>query len=216
MLVELLEDLCIFWLKIWVMFGVDLFFDMDFVIYVWFDVFVNYLINIGWLEDGYQDWWVECEYMIGKDILKLYGVYWLLMLMVVDLLLLKKLFVYSYWVGVGGVKMLKFIGNVVDLIEVMDKFGVDVLCWFLVCYMCVDSDSQIFVDLIIQVYNYEFGNKIGNLLFCVVKFFNKNFDGKVLVLGELMVEDQVLWEIVVVVVKLFVGWVDLVNIFVVV
>ncbi len=212
MLAEPLEDLCISRPKTRVTLGVDLPFDPDFVTYVWFDALANYLTNIGWPEDGYQDWWAECEHMIGKDILKPHGVYWPLMLMAADLPLPKKLSVHSHWVGAGGVKMSKSIGNVVDPIEVMDKLGVDALRWYLARHMRADSDSQISVDLITQAYNSELGNKIGNLLSRVAKFSNKNFDGKVPMPGALTAEDEALRNTVVEAGKAFSGWINLQDI----
>ncbi|GGB56103.1 methionine--tRNA ligase [Roseibium aquae] len=192
MLSEPLEDLCISRPKERVTLGVDLPFDPDFVTYVWFDALANYLTNIGWPEDGYQDWWAACEHLIGKDILKPHGVYWPIMLMAAGLPLPKRLNVHSHWTGAGGVKMSKSIGNVVDPHEVVEMMGVDALRWYLARHMRADSDSQISVELIRQTYNSELGNKIGNLLSRVAKFSNKNFDGKVPVPGPLTEEDETL------------------------
>ena len=212
MLSEPLDDLCISRPKSRVTLGVELPFDTDFVTYVWFDALANYLTNIGWPEDGYQDWWAVCEHMIGKDILKPHGVYWPLMLMAADLPLPKKLSVHSHWVGAGGVKMSKSIGNVVDPIEVMDKLGVDALRWYLARHMRADSDSQISVDLITQTYNSELGNKIGNLLSRVAKFSNKNFAGKVPSPGALTADDEALRQSVIEATSGFSGWIDLQDI----
>ncbi|PVB60161.1 methionine--tRNA ligase [Labrenzia sp. 011] len=190
MLSEPLEDLCISRPKARVTLGVDLPFDPEFVTYVWFDALANYLTNIGWPEEGYEDWWAECEHLIGKDILKPHGVYWPIMLMAADLPLPKKLSVHSHWVGAGGMKMSKSIGNVVDPIEVIDKLGVDALRWYLARHMRADSDSQISVDLITQTYNSELGNKVGNLLSRAAKFSKARFDGKLPAPGPLNAQDE--------------------------
>jgi methionyl-tRNA synthetase len=128
--------------------------------------------------------------LIGKDILKPHGVYWPIMLMAAGLPLPKKLSVHSHWVGAGGVKMSKSIGNVVDPIEVIEKLGVDALRWYLARNMRADSDSQISVDLITQSYNSELGNKIGNLLSRAAKFSKARFDGTVPSSGALSAEDE--------------------------
>ncbi|GAA0783398.1 methionine--tRNA ligase [Roseibium denhamense] len=212
MLAEPLEDLCISRPKSRVTLGVELPFDQDFVTYVWFDALANYLTNIGWPENGYEDWWAGCEHLIGKDILKPHGVYWPIMLMAAGLPLPKKLSVHSHWVGAGGVKMSKSIGNTVDPEEVAEKVGIDGLRWYLARHMRADSDSQISVDLIIQTFNSELGNKIGNLLSRVAKFSNKNFDGKVPAPGALTAEDEALRKTVLDAVAGFGAWIDMADI----
>ncbi|MCL4147984.1 UNVERIFIED_CONTAM: hypothetical protein GTU68_016591, partial [Idotea baltica] len=141
MLSEPLDDLCISRPKTRVTLGVELPFDTDFVTYVWFDALANYLTNIDWPDESYAPWWAECEHLIGKDILKPHGVYWPIMLMAAGLPLPKKLSVHSHWVGAGGMKMSKSIGNVVDPMEVIAELGVDALRWYLARHMRADSDS---------------------------------------------------------------------------
>ena len=212
MLSEPLEDLCISRPKTRVTLGVELPFDPDFVTYVWFDALANYLTNVGWPDEGYADWWATCEHLIGKDILKPHGVYWPIMLMAAGIPLPKKLSVHSHWVGAGGVKMSKSIGNVVDPIEIVDTLGADALRWYLARHMRSDSDSQISVDFIKQTYNSELGNKIGNLLSRAAKFSKSRFDGKVPAAGPLSAEDEAIRAAVVEAVKGFSTWIDLPDI----
>lgn len=212
MLSEPLEDLCISRPKARVTLGIELPFDTDFVTYVWFDALANYLTNINWPEAGYESWWAECEHLIGKDILKPHGVYWPIMLMAAGLPLPKKLSVHSHWVGAGGVKMSKSIGNVVDPIEVIEKLGVDALRWYLARHMRADSDSQISVDFITQSYNTELGNKIGNLLSRAAKFSKARFDGKLPTPGSLSAEDEAIRKSVLEATKGMGEWVNLAEI----
>jgi len=212
MLSEPLEDLCISRPKARVTLGIELPFDTDFVTYVWFDALANYLTNINWPEAGYESWWAECEHLIGKDILKPHGVYWPIMLMAAGLPLPKKLSVHSHWVGAGGVKMSKSIGNVVDPIEVIEKLGVDALRWYLARHMRADSDSQISVDFITQSYNTELGNKIGNLLSRAAKFSKARFDGKLPAAGPLSTEDEAIRKSVLEATKGMGEWVNLAEI----
>ncbi|MBO6895374.1 MAG: methionine--tRNA ligase [Roseibium sp.] len=212
MLAEPLEDLCISRPKSRVTLGVDLPFDEDFVTYVWFDALANYLTNIDWPKEGYEAWWAECEHLIGKDILKPHGVYWPIMLMAAGLPLPKKLSVHSHWVGAGGVKMSKSIGNVVDPIEVADKLGVDALRWYLARHMRADSDSQISVELIAQTYEAELNNKLGNMLSRAAKFAKSKFDGKLPVKGPLTEEDEALRRTVVEATAGMGEWIDLADI----
>lgn len=212
MLSEPLEDLCISRPKTRVTLGVDLPFDPEFVTYVWFDALANYLTNIDWPNEGYEAWWAECEHLIGKDILKPHGVYWPIMLMAAGLPLPKKLSVHSHWVGAGGVKMSKSIGNVVDPIEVTDKLGVDALRWYLARHMRADSDSQISVDLITQTYNSELGNKIGNLLSRAAKFSKARFEDNLPAPGPLSAEDEAIRKAVLDATKGMSDWINLADI----
>ncbi|MBO9458358.1 methionine--tRNA ligase [Labrenzia sp. R5_0] len=212
MLSEPLEDLCISRPKARVTLGIEPPFDTEFVTYVWFDALANYLTNINWPEAGYESWWAECEHLIGKDILKPHGVYWPIMLMAAGVPLPKKLSVHSHWVGAGGVKMSKSIGNVVDPIEVIEKLGVDALRWYLARHMRADSDSQISVDFITQSYNTELGNKIGNLLSRAAKFSKARFDGKLPAPGPLSAEDEAIRKSVLEATKGMGEWVNLAEI----
>lgn len=179
MLAEPLEDLCISRPKRRVSLGVELPFDADYVTYVWFDALINYITNLDWPEPGYKGWWDSVEHLIGKDILKTHGVYWPIMLMAIGEAPPRRLSVHGHWVGSGGVKMSKTLGNVVDPVEVIEKLGADALRYYLARNMRVESDSQISVDLITQAYHSELGNKLGNLLSRAGKFAVSRFDGLV-------------------------------------
>ena len=154
-------------------------FDDDYVTYVWFDALINYITNVNWPEPEHAAWWAECEHLIGKDILKTHGVYWPIMLMAIDMAPPKRLSVHGHWVGAGGLKMSKTMGNVVDPIEVMDNLGADALRYYLARNARADADSQISVELITQAYNSELGNKLGNLLSRAGKFARSRFDGRI-------------------------------------
>ncbi len=192
MLEEPLEDLCISRPKRRVSLGVELPFDTDYVTYVWFDALINYLTNLGWPEEDYQPWWSTVEHLIGKDILKTHGVYWPIMLMAMEETLPRQLSVHGHWVGAGGLKMSKTLGNVVDPVEVVDQLGADALRYYMARNMRTDSDSQISIDLIRQAYNSELGNKLGNLLSRAGKFTSSKYDGCVTEPGALQPEDEAL------------------------
>ena len=177
MLEEPLEDLSISRPKSRVSLGVELPFDSEHVTYVWFDALLNYLTNLDFPDGDYEGTWRACQHLIGKDILKTHGVYWPTMLMALDLPLPKGLVVHGHWLGEGGVKMSKTLGNVVDPIEVAEKYGVDALRYFLARHMRTESDSQISVDAIAQTYSSALANKFGNLLSRAGKFATARFDG---------------------------------------
>ncbi|MEO9462271.1 MAG: methionine--tRNA ligase [Marinomonas sp.] len=189
MLEKPLEDLSISRPKARVSLGIELPFDPDHVTYVWFDALLNYLTNLEFPDGDYQDWWSECRHLIGKDILKTHGVYWPTMLMALGLPLPKGLVVHGHWLGDGSVKMSKTLGNVVDPIEVAEKYGVDALRYYLARHMRTESDSQISADAIAQVYSSELANKFGNLLSRAGKFAKARFNG-VPQLGDLSADDE--------------------------
>lgn len=192
MLAEPLEDLCISRPKKRVELGVELPFDSDYVTYVWFDALANYLTNLGWPDPDYAPWWDTVEHLIGKDILKTHGIYWPIMLMALGEKPPRQLSVHGHWVGSGGVKMSKTIGNVVDPVAVVEELGADALRYYLARNMRVESDSQISVDMVRQAYNSELGNKLGNLLSRAGKFAASRFDGKMPEPGTPSAEDKAL------------------------
>src|SRR5262249_60566439 len=159
MLEEPLEDLCISRPKSRVALGVEIPFDDAYVTYVWFDALINYITNVGWPNPQYREWWPHCEHLIGKDIVKTHCIYWPVMLMAAGVEQPYRISVHGHWVGAGGQKMSKTLGNVVDPIEVIDKYGASALRFYLARHMRAGSDSQISLDLLHQTYTSELANK---------------------------------------------------------
>ncbi|MDP6173348.1 MAG: methionine--tRNA ligase, partial [Rhodospirillales bacterium] len=192
MLAEPLEDMCISRPKSRVSLGVDLPFDKEYVTYVWFDALINYITNVDWPDGEGFHWWDNAEHLIGKDIVKTHCIYWPIMLQACGVKLPERISVHGYWVGVGGQKMSKTLGNVVDPVEVIEAYGVDALRYYLAKNMRTNSDSQISVDLISQTYVSDLANNLGNLLSRVSKFTIARFDGKVPEAGKLHADDKAL------------------------
>ena len=171
MLKEPLVDLCISRPKSRVTLGIELPFDKDFVTYVWFDALLNYAtVNNGELTS-------DCTHLMAKDILKTHGVIWPIMLRALDMNLPKHLFVHGYWTARDGTKMSKSLGNVVDPIEMLDKFGTDAIRYFLARGSSKD-DSPIGEDMILGVFNAELANIIGNGFYRVLKMLDKKTNGE--------------------------------------
>lgn len=179
MLNEPLEDLCISRPKARVWLGVDLPFDKDYVNYIWFDALVNYIstLNYGHNPD-FKKIWENSNHLIGKDIIKPHCIYWPIMLKAMGEAPVKHYFVHGFWIGEGGVKMSKSLGNVVDPIEVINLLGVDALRFYLINNMGINSDSQISLDLLKHGYKL-LANNIGNLQMRVLKMAQKSLDAKV-------------------------------------
>ena len=198
MLSEPLEDLCISRPKNRVWLGVELPFDKDFVTYIWFDALINYISSIGWSSDvsknqNFNELWSECTHLLAKDILKTHAVYWPIMLKCLGINPPKHLIVHDYWIGEGGIKMSKSLGNVVDPYEVMDIMGVEPLRFYLCNAMSLNGDSQISIDLLKQGYK-QLANNIGNLQMRVLKMIAKNLNGLVPSKDNLTTEDKKLVE----------------------
>ena len=197
MLAEPLDDLCISRPKNRVWLGVDLPFDNDFVTYIWFDALINYISSIGWKSDGdntaFKETWAGVTHLMAKDILKTHAVYWPIMLKALGIDMPQHLIVHGYWLGEGGIKMSKSLGNVVDPYEVMDLMGIEPLRFYLCNAMSTTGDSQISVDLLKQGYK-QLANNIGNLQMRVLKMIAKSLDGKVPSNKALEAKDKALLE----------------------
>ena len=179
-----LQDLCISRPKSRLAWGIDLPFDKNFVTYVWFDALLNYASALGWPEgEKYTKYWPHVHHTIGKDILKTHGIYWPCMLKAAGLPVFKKLVIHGHWV-VGGSKMSKSLGNVVDPLAMKDQLGVDALRYFLLRDMSFGEDSNFTEDLAITRYNGDLANNFGNLLNRSISMSRNNFEGCVPPLGE--------------------------------
>lgn len=191
MIEEPFDDLCISRPKSRVTLGVELPFDSEFVVYVWFDALINYLSNLGWPNDQqrFEQWWPNTYHLMAKDIIKTHCIHWPCMLKALGINPPKACLVHGYWVGEGNVKMSKTIGNVVAPSEIIEKFGADTLRFYMAKNMH-SIDSPISHELISVCHNGELGNNLGNLYSRVVKFAAKVFDGKVPQIGAIESREQ--------------------------
>jgi methionyl-tRNA synthetase len=179
-----LQDLCISRPKSRLEWGIELPFDKNFVTYVWFDALLNYASALGWPDgEKYKKYWPHVHHTIGKDILKTHGIYWPCMLKAAGMPLFKKLVVHGHWV-VGGSKMSKSLGNVVDPLAMKDQLGVDALRYFLMRDMSFGEDANFTEELAITRYNGDLANNFGNLLNRSISMSRNNFEGCVPPLGE--------------------------------
>jgi len=163
-----LGDLCISRPKQRLAWGVPLPFDDNFVTYVWFDALTNYYSATKYLapalsQNAVEDWWPADHHLIGKDILTTHAIYWSTMLMALDLPLPKNIFAHGWWT-VEGKKMSKSLGNVVDPNEVAGEFGADAFRYFLFREVTFGLDGDFSGHAIIQRFNTDLANDLGNLL----------------------------------------------------
>lgn len=175
-----LQDLCISRPKSRLGWGIELPFDKDFVTYVWFDALVNYISAVGYLSDDtkFKTWWPATYHLIGKDILTTHTVYWPTMLKAIGVPLPETVFAHGWWLS-GDTKMSKSLGNVVNPMDFVDRFGVDAFRYFLVAEMVLGQDASFTEDIFLRRYNADLANDLGNLLSRVMKMVTSACGGRI-------------------------------------
>ncbi len=139
-------------------------------IYVWFDALNIYQSGIGFAtdEENYNKWWPADVHVIGKGIIRFHAVYWPAILLSAGLKLPKKLFVHEYFT-VNGQKMSKTLGNVVNPIDIIEKYGTDALRYFCLAKISPFQDGDFSEEKLREVYNSDLANGLGNLVARVAK-----------------------------------------------
>jgi methionyl-tRNA synthetase len=144
--------------------GIPLPFDDKYVTYVWFDALINYVSALGGPGDPrFEQFWPVVHHVIGKDILKAHAIYWPCMLKAAGIDLYRHLFVHGYW-NVGGGKMSKTIGNVVEAFALADKYGIDAFRYFVMREMVFGLDSDFSEEAFVGRLNADLANDLGNLV----------------------------------------------------
>ena len=163
--------------------GVPVDFDDKHVIYVWIDALSNYITALGYDPDGsselFNKYWPADAHIIGKDILRFHTIYWPIMLMALGLELPKKVFGHP-WLLFGTDKMSKSKGNVIYADDLVRHFGVDAIRYYLLSEMPYAADGSITYTTIIERYNSELANTLGNLVNRTIAMSNKYFGGEIL------------------------------------
>ncbi len=138
--------------------------DPDQVMYVWLDALANYITVLGYPDHPeWADYWPADIQVIGKDILRFHAGIWPAMLLGLEAPLPKKLLVHGF-VNVGGAKMSKTVGNVVDPNEIIDNYGADAFRYFFARHIPTLDDGDFTWEKFENAYNGELGNDLGNLV----------------------------------------------------
>lgn len=134
------------------------------VMYVWLDALSNYITVLGYPDDAtWQQFWPADVQVIGKDILRFHAGIWPPMLLGLGLPLPKKLLVHGF-VNVGGAKMSKTVGNVIDPNEIIDGYGIDAFRYYFSRHIPTQDDGDFTWERFESAYNTELGNDLGNLV----------------------------------------------------
>ena len=173
-----LQDLCVS--RTSFSWGIPVDFDPKHVVYVWLDALSNYITGIGYDPDGssdmYKKYWPADVHVIGKDIVRFHSIYWPIMLMALGEPLPKQVFGHP-WLLSGEDKMSKSRGNVIYADDLVKLFGVDGVRYYLLSEMPYTNDGTITYDLMIERYNSDLANTLGNLVNRTIAMTNKYFDG---------------------------------------
>ena len=176
-----LQDLCVS--RTSFSWGIPVDFDPKHVVYVWLDALTNYITKIGYDADGnsselFNKNWPADLHLIGKDIVRFHTIYWPIFLMALDLPLPKQVFGHP-WLLQGGEKMSKSRGNVIYADDMVDLFGVDATRYFVLHEMPFENDGIITWELVIERFNSDLANVLGNLVNRTISMSNKYFGGVV-------------------------------------
>ena len=158
--------------------GIPLPFDPSHVAYVWFDALANYITAIGYGTDDakFNEWWPVNHHLIGKDIVRFHNVYWPAMLMSAGIEPPKG-WAVGGWLLVGGEKMSKTSGNVVNPLDMVDEIGVDGFRYYVLAETTYGSDGDFTYEGLIGRYNSDLANNLGNLAARVATVVGKKCNG---------------------------------------
>lgn len=175
-----LQDLCVS--RTSLKWGISVTFDEGHVVYVWLDALTNYITNIGYDVDSQTDQfkklWPADLHLIGKDIVRFHSIYWPCFLWSLGLEIPKKIFGHP-WLLMNNDKMSKSKGNVIYADELVDKFGVDAVRYYLLHEIPFANDGNITYELVLDRINGDLANVLGNLVQRTISMGNKYFDGKI-------------------------------------
>ena len=148
--------------------------------YVWIDALCNYITALNYPNtdnDSFKTFWPGIH-VVGKDILRFHAVYWPAFLLAAKIDLPKKIFGHG-WILSGDEKMSKSKGNILDPLEIIDKYGLDPLRYYLIKEVSFGNDGNISREKLEDCINSDLANNYGNLCQRTISFALKNCDGKI-------------------------------------
>ena len=164
------------------------------VIYVWLDALTNYLSALDFPKTDsklYKKFWPASIHIIGKDILRFHAIYWPAFLLAAKIELPKKVYGHG-WILSDEKKMSKSLGNILDPIEIINKYGIDELRYYLLKEVSLGNDGNISLSSLKNCINNDLANNYGNLCQRVFSFIENNYSSKIPFSDELENKDELL------------------------
>ena len=155
--------------------GVDVPGDESQVMYVWCDALTNYISGIGYADESplFKKYWPADAHLIGKDIVRFHAGIWIGMLLSAEVALPKSILIHGF-ITHNGDKMSKTLGNVVDPVAMAEKYGTDVLRYYLLREIPTGRDGDFSDELFVERYNSDLANNLGNLVNRVHTLISRN------------------------------------------
>jgi methionyl-tRNA synthetase len=161
------------------------------VFYVWFDALTAYLSAVGGPEYERRGFWPADLHLVGKEIIRFHAVYWPAFLMAAQLPLPKQIWAHG-WLLMDSAKMSKSLGNVVKPRPIVHVLGLDALRYYLLRETVFGADGNFSYDALVQRYNSDLANGLGNLASRTAAMITKDCGGKIPRVGDLKPQDQTL------------------------
>ncbi|HVI90626.1 MAG TPA: methionine--tRNA ligase [Dongiaceae bacterium] len=168
--------------------------DPDHIMYVWLDALTNYLTAVGFPDDQsamFKKFWPADLHMVGKDILRFHAIYWPAFLMGAGLEPPRRVFAHGWWTNEGQ-KISKSLGNVIDPLKLVERYGLDQTRYFLLREIPFGNDGDFSHRAMVQRMNSDLANGIGNLAQRSLSLIAKNCGAAVPQPGALNAADETL------------------------